>query len=32
MSKQKEVWERSKAIEHFIKIGEKYKAQIIEST
>ena len=28
---KREVWERSKAIEHFIKIGEKYKAQIIES-
>jgi len=28
---KREVWERKKAIEHFIKIGEKYKAEIIES-
>ncbi len=28
---RREVWERSKAIEHFKKIGEKYKAEIIES-
>ena len=28
---KREVWERSKAIEHFKKIGEKYKAEIIES-
>ncbi len=28
---KREVWERNKAIDHFIKIGEKYKAQIIES-
>jgi threonyl-tRNA synthetase len=27
----REVWERKKAIEHFNKIGEKYKAEIIES-
>ena len=29
--KTKEVWERGKAISHFKKIGEKYKAEIIES-
>ena len=28
---RREVWERDKAINHFIKIGEKYKAEIIES-
>ncbi len=28
---RKEVWEREKAIAHFKKIGEKYKAEIIES-
>ena len=28
---RREVWEREKAIHHFIKIGEKYKAEIIES-
>ena len=28
---RKEVWERDKAITHFNKIGEKYKAEIIES-
>ena len=28
---RKEVWERKKAIEHFLNIGEKYKAEIIES-
>ncbi len=28
---RREVWERSKAISHFKKIGEKYKAEIIES-
>ena len=28
---RREVWERSKAIKHFKKIGEKYKAEIIES-
>ncbi len=28
---KREVWERNKAIAHFKKIGEKYKAQIIES-
>ena len=28
---KREVWERNKAIDHFTKIGEKYKAQIIES-
>ena len=28
---KREVWERDKAIAHFIKIGEKYKAEIIES-
>ena len=28
---RREVWERSKAITHFKKIGEKYKAEIIES-
>ncbi len=28
---KREVWERSKAIAHFKKIGEKYKAEIIES-
>ena len=28
---RKEVWERDKAISHFKKIGEKYKAEIIES-
>jgi threonyl-tRNA synthetase len=28
---KKEVWERKKAIDHFIKLGEKYKAEIIES-
>ncbi len=27
----KEVWDRKKAIDHFLKIGEKYKAEIIES-
>ena len=27
----REVWEREKAIRHFKKIGEKYKAEIIES-
>ena len=27
---RREVWERKKAIEHFKKIGEKYKAEIIE--
>ncbi len=29
---RREVWERKKAISHFKKIGEKYKAEIIEST
>ena len=28
---KREVWERSEAIKHFKKIGEKYKAEIIES-
>ncbi len=28
---RREVWERNKAISHFKKIGEKYKAEIIES-
>mgnify|MGYP001302354735 CR=1 FL=1 len=28
---RKEVWEREKAIKHFEKIGEKYKAEIIKS-
>ena len=28
---RREVWEREKAIKHFRKIGEKYKAEIIES-
>jgi len=28
---KREVWERKDAIEHFKKIGEKYKAEIIES-
>ncbi len=28
---RREVWERQKAITHFKKIGEKYKAEIIES-
>ena len=28
---QREVWKRDDAIEHFLKIGEKYKAEIIES-
>ena len=28
---RREVWERDKAIAHFNKIGEKYKAEIIES-
>ncbi len=28
---RREVWEREKAIKHFNKIGEKYKAEIIES-
>ena len=28
---KREVWERGKAISHFKKIGEKYKAEIIES-
>ncbi len=28
---RREVWERNKAITHFKKIGEKYKAEIIES-
>ena len=28
---RREVWKREKAIEHFKKIGEKYKAEIIES-
>ena len=28
---RREVWERDKAIKHFKKIGEKYKAEIIES-
>ncbi len=28
---KREVWERNKAIAHFKKIGEKYKAEIIES-
>ena len=28
---RREVWERKTAIEHFKKIGEKYKAEIIES-
>ena len=28
---RREVWERKKAIEHFKNIGEKYKAEIIET-
>ena len=28
---RREVWDREKAIKHFINIGEKYKAEIIES-
>ena len=28
---RREIWERKKAISHFKKIGEKYKAEIIES-
>ena len=28
---RREVWDRDKAINHFKKIGEKYKAEIIES-
>ena len=28
---RREVWKREKAIDHFKKIGEKYKAEIIES-
>ena len=28
---RREVWDREKAIGHFIKIGEKYKAEIIKS-
>ena len=28
---RKEIWKRDKAIKHFKKIGEKYKAEIIES-
>ena len=28
---RREVWERQKAVKHFKKIGEKYKAEIIES-
>jgi len=28
---KREVWDRAKAIKHFKKIGEKYKAEIIES-
>ena len=28
---RREVWEREKAIKHFKKLGEKYKAEIIES-
>ena len=28
---KREIWERKKAINHFKKIGEKYKAEIIES-
>ena len=28
---KREIWEREKAIKHFKKIGEKYKAEIIES-
>ena len=28
---KREIWERNKAITHFKKIGEKYKAEIIES-
>ncbi len=28
---RREVWERNKAITHFKKIGEKYKAEIVES-
>ncbi len=28
---RREVWEREKAISHFLKIGEKYKVEIIES-
>ncbi len=27
----REVWDRKKAIEHFKKIGEHYKAEIIKS-
>ena len=28
---RREVWDREKAIKHFKNIGEKYKAEIIES-
>ena len=28
---RREVWKRDEAIKHFKKIGEKYKAEIIES-
>ena len=28
---KREVWDRNKAITHFNKIGEKYKAEIIKS-
>ena len=28
---RREIWERERAIKHFLKIGEKYKAEIIES-
>ena len=28
---RREIWDRDKAINHFKKIGEKYKAEIIES-
>ena len=28
---KREVWERDEALNHFKKIGEKYKAEIIES-
>ena len=27
----REVWKRDDAVKHFLKIGEKYKAEIIES-
>ena len=27
----REVWKRDEAVKHFLKIGEKYKAEIIES-